>query len=488
MRPRFGLQGAGGIRSNMLTRLEVDGFKNLVNFAVDFGPYTCIAGSNGAGKSNIFDAIHFLSLLADHSILDAAVRVRARMEDTARLDDLFLRGESISKDSFRLAAEMLVEEEVTDDFGRPGRASSTFLRYDVEIGKKHGSSERSSQSIFDMELRSESLRHISQGDARSRLRFPHSKSEFRDKAVRNRRRATSGYISTAESVDGATEIVVHQDGGSRGPGQRAPARTAPKTIVGTTNTVATPTILAARREMQKWRLLSLEPSAMRRPDRLGRDPVVVSDNGAHLAAALNRLKETEGPDGSAVARVSSRLAELVPVTGVDVVRDDVREQLTLSVTEVGGQQFAANAISDGALRFLALSVLAEDPEAKGLICIEEPENGIHPERLTAMATLIRDLAVDVNNRIDSGNTMRQVIVATHSPYFVQLQNPDDVLLAKETMMRCGHSSVRGLRCYSLKGSWRATTDGGGPVLGLSVMRDYLQPPEGVQLRLPFETT
>ena len=472
----------------MLTRLEVDGFKNLVAFAVGFGPYTCIAGPNGAGKSNIFDAIHFLSLLADYSILDAAVRVRARTEDTARLDDLFFRGESASKDSFSLAAEMLVEQDVTDDFGRPGKASSTFLRYEVEIGKKPGFSDRYSQSIFDLELRSESLHHIRQGDAGKQLRFPHSKSLFRDHAVRNRRFAKTGYISTETGTDGQTEIIVHQDGGSRGPGQRAPARTAPRTIVGTTNTVATPTILAARREMEKWRLLSLEPSAMRRPDRLGRDPVVVSDNGAHLAATVNRLKETEGADGSVVARISSRLAELVPVTSVDVVRDDVREQLTLSVTEAGGQQFAANAISDGTLRFLALAVLAEDPEAKGLICIEEPENGLHPERLTSMANLIRDLAVDVENRVDSENIMRQVIVATHSPYFFQLQDPDDVLLAQEAMLRYGDSSVIGLRCFSLKGSWRAAAENGAYVLGLATMRDYLQPPEGVQLRLPFEST
>ncbi len=31
----------------MLTRIEVDGFKNLVDFSLDFGPYTCIAGENG---------------------------------------------------------------------------------------------------------------------------------------------------------------------------------------------------------------------------------------------------------------------------------------------------------------------------------------------------------------------------------------------------------------------------------------------------------
>ena len=60
----------------MLTRLEVDGFKNLINFSIDFGVFNCIAGLNGVGKSNIFDAIKFLSLLSEKSILDAALAIR----------------------------------------------------------------------------------------------------------------------------------------------------------------------------------------------------------------------------------------------------------------------------------------------------------------------------------------------------------------------------------------------------------------------------
>ena len=163
----------------------------------------------------------------------------------------------------------------------------------------------------------------------------------------------------------------------------------------------------------------------------------------------------------------------------------MRELLTLSVTESGGARFPANAISDGTLRFLALSILAEYPEARGLICIEEPENGIHSQRLPAMASLMRDLAVDASYPVDSENIMRQVILVTHSPYFFQLQEPDDVLLAEETTVRYADSSVKGLRCYALKDSWRATADNGTTVLGLSMMKDYLQPPEGVQLRLPL---
>ncbi|MFA7061193.1 MAG: AAA family ATPase [Pedobacter sp.] len=60
----------------MLTRLKVSGFKNLVDVDVRFGSFTCIAGANGVGKSNLFDAIILLSALADKPLLDAAKSVR----------------------------------------------------------------------------------------------------------------------------------------------------------------------------------------------------------------------------------------------------------------------------------------------------------------------------------------------------------------------------------------------------------------------------
>ncbi len=47
----------------MLTRLKVSGFKNLVDVDVSLSPFTCVVGTNGVGKSNLFDAISFLSAL-----------------------------------------------------------------------------------------------------------------------------------------------------------------------------------------------------------------------------------------------------------------------------------------------------------------------------------------------------------------------------------------------------------------------------------------
>ncbi|CAM5683100.1 hypothetical protein SCALM49S_05774 [Streptomyces californicus] len=77
----------------MLTRIEVHGFKNLLDLSIDFGPFTCIAGENGTGKSNVFDAIQFLSLLADQSMMEAAQEVRGvHGERHGDPRDLFWKG------------------------------------------------------------------------------------------------------------------------------------------------------------------------------------------------------------------------------------------------------------------------------------------------------------------------------------------------------------------------------------------------------------
>ena len=103
-----------------------------------------------------------------------------------------------------------------------------------------------------------------------------------------------------------------------------------------------------------------------------------------------------------------------------------------------------------------------------------------------MAGLVKDLAVDAGDSPGEGNVMRQVVVATHSPYFLQLQDPHDVLIAKEASLNGVRSSLRALRCYPPAKTWRSAADE-GRALGPLMMREYLQPPEGVRLRTPFET-
>lgn len=466
----------------MLTRLEIDGFKNLLNFSVDFGPFTCIAGRNGVGKSNIFDVIQFLSLLSDNTLMEAALSVRDTEPETANLRELFWTDGKEYASSFHIAAEMIVDRENSDDFGRLAEASSTYLRYEIRIGYEEATHRG---TLGRLVLKSEDLNYITEGQASRKLKFPHSAKDFRKHIVDNKRRTKTGYISTEQSTKQESEILIHQEG-HQGRPQRAPAKSAPRTIVATANTSTTPTILAARREMQNWRLLALEPSSMRRTDRF-QSPSEVTSSGGHLPSTLFRLTTDEtDSNGSAEqvsARVANRLSELVGVPRIEIDVDEVRQLLSLQVREKSGVTLPARSLSDGTLRFLTLCILAEDPVTRGVICMEEPENGIHPAKLDAMVELLRDLAVDPSEVPGTSNPFRQVIVATHSPYFVQLQEPSDLLLATEVEVKGPKGKpTTTLRCKSLNNTWRSTQDQG---IGQLSIVDYLVQPPNVRFQLGF---
>jgi predicted ATP-binding protein involved in virulence len=84
------------------------------------------------------------------------------------------------------------------------------------------------------------------------------------------------------------------------------------------------------------------------------------------------------------------------------------------------------------------------------MCLEEPENGIHPARIPAMLELLEGIAVDVNEEAGGDNPLRQVIVNTHSPAVVLQVNDDSLLVAE----------LRGkeVRFSCLPDTWRETTD------------------------------
>jgi predicted ATPase len=458
----------------VLTRLEVDGFKNLLDFSVDLGPYTCIAGANAVGKSNIFDAIEFLSLLADHPFLEAARRLRPVGPGGGDPQTLFWQNGAGAEASMKLAAEMIVPSNVEDDFGRQVRPTTSFVRYEIELHYLAPDISRPGQP-GRIELVREELRHITSGDAPGRLPWARFKKPFRESVVFGRRSGTA-YISTTYD-DGSGVVNVHQDGGSRGKPRTSPVSRAPRTVVSTTSTSDDPTILAARREMQQWRMLALEPSAMRSPDAMA-DPSTIAVDGAHLAAALNRLS-TQDPD--AAAQVAAAAAALTDVREVGIDVDPTRELLSLQARLGGdGPMLPARALSDGTLRFLALCIISIDPSFGGLLCMEEPENGIHPGRIDAMVDLVRGLAVDPTEPAGPDNPFRQVVVNTHSPHFVQYQELDDLLMAIPVIIRRDDRLVTTFRLLSLPGGWRSQD---GASISRTEIVEYLTNPPGGQLSL-----
>jgi predicted ATPase len=183
----------------VLTRLEVAGFKNLRDLSVEFGPFTCVAGENAAGKSNLFDAVEFLALLADRPLMEAAQQVRASLEHRAGDPRDLFWGRNPEGASIDLAAEMIVPSDVDDDFGQPARAAITLLRYEVRIAYEPPVGAR---KLGRLVLLSEALRHIKLGDAPRHLRFPNSAKRWRRRwsAVVGAAPTSSRLRATAMSV------------------------------------------------------------------------------------------------------------------------------------------------------------------------------------------------------------------------------------------------------------------------------------------------
>ena len=397
----------------MLTRLKVKGFKSLEDIEVRFGPFTCVAGVNGVGKSNLFDAIMFLRDLADTSIIDAATRIRNSDRRRINLSTLFTRTANGQCNLMEFEVDFLVGNKVVDDFGREARPKVTYLQYKLAL-RYIAASDGHPEGI---ELAYEALDFVQKGDAKRRLGFSVSQ-DFFESIYQGSSRSDFIYIDK----DNSSIAKVRQDGGSSGQPISIPIDKAERTILSNINTIDRPTALAARREMQSWINLQLESSSLRKPDDFSA-PSRVSPTGEHLPATLHRLKKFD--------EVAAQLANLLPdikSLGVDI--DERRELKTLHLETVSGIRHEARALSDGTLRFLALAIIGSDPDAGGVICLEEPENGIHPARIPAIVELLGNMAVDPQYAIGPDNPLRQIIINTHSPLVIQRLQTESIIVSQ----------------------------------------------------------
>lgn len=437
----------------MLTRLKVSGFKNLVDVDVHFGPFTCVVGANGVGKSNLFDAIRFLSALTDDTLVNAALSVRAVREKTADIHSLFhCIGDRYAKE-MSFEAEMIIPSEGIDDLGQKTEAGITFLRYIVVLAYRV---DKCLPSFGSLELIREDLDYIKMGEAWKHLRFPHKASIWRKSAVRGKR--TLPLISTG--YQGKNRLIkLIQEGGGRKT-KTIPALNLPRTVLSTVNTTENPTALLARREMQSWQLLQLEPSSICEPDRFT-TPSGLGPDGSHLAATLYYLahshKHTHNNETAVwfYDKVAARLSELIDdVYSIRIDQDEKRKLLTLELVDRNGTVYPAHLLSNGTLRLLALAVLESDPKTSGLICLEEPENSVYPERIPSILQFLQDIATDVKSQIGPGNPLRQVIVNTYSPAVVNLVPDDSLLVAESKEMVQDSRELKGACFNWLPDTWR----------------------------------
>jgi predicted ATPase len=467
----------------MLTRLKVSGFKNLVDVDVWFGPFTCIAGANGVGKSNLFDAITFLRLLSTKPLLDAAFSVRDESAQSGDVRSLFFQMGKSHARLMKFEAWMITPKEGVDDLRQKVKASNTLLKYELHLAYRGEQADEG-----PLEVRLERLTPVTSGDAPKMIRFKHDAGEWRRGVVESKRRSRgkSGFIETV-----GDKIRVQQDQ-KQGRPREYLAPTLPRTVLSSVNAKESPTVVVARNEMANWRFLQFEPTSLRSPDPFRADKIV-GPNGSHLAATLHSLDRSTNGNGHAKppARetVARRVAELVQdVREVWVDEDQSREQFTLMARLSDDTPHAARSLSDGTLRFLALAIIEQTPQSGGLYCLEEPENGIHPERIPAMLRLLRDIAVDPEEPpSDTDNPLRQVIINTHAPQVVAQVDDDSLIMAHNRRTTLSAQQAENLNIdpgrvgkpthlasfSALQGTWRTKASKGDPALMQETSRGAL---------------
>jgi predicted ATPase len=117
----------------------------------------------------------------------------------------------------------------------------------------------------------------------------------------------------------------------------------------------------------------------------------------------------------------------------------------------------ATRLSDGTLRWLSLLAILLNPNDQILVCIEEPEMGLHPDLIPSLAQLLRD-----------ASERMQLMVTTHSDALIDAlsDTPESVIVCEKqegstTMRRLSKDDLSAwLEKYSLGQLWRRGEIGG----------------------------
>lgn len=213
--------------------------------------------------------------------------------------------------------------------------------------------------------------------------------------------------------------------------------------------------IVCKKRMIMYRTWTLGPGAgVRQAQPANLDNDLLRENSENLGLVLNRMRQT--------AELKRRMLEYVQIlfdgaTDVDVKVLNNTVQVFLEERPLSGG-IPASRLSDGTLRWLTLLIVLLNPDvAPSVVCIEEPELGLHPDLLPKLAELL----VDASQRM-------QLIVTTHSEILVDaLTHISEAVVVCEkengatTMRRLERERLKEwLKKYTLGQLWRKGEIGG----------------------------
>ena len=350
----------------MLRKLSVRNFKSLADVSIVLPRLSVLFGVNAAGKSNILDAVHTLSMVGtQRTLMDGlgGPMTRGYPIEAFGLPDNGIAG-LISKPAatFSLEADLGIDRVN----GSPG--GNFRYRIDVEIATNSGV----------LSNCHEYLAALTKGG--------------RPKGI------------PAIEVDGNRLKIRRQSGGGR---PRFEALRQNYSILSDPRLgePAHKYIERARTELLDWRTYYFDPRTAMRRAMPPADVIDIGVFGDYVAPFLYKLKAGHRKHFDTVIRT---VRAIIPsIDSLDVLLDQRRGTLDLFVRQ-NGIDYSARVVSEGTLRLIGLCAIAASPWRGSLLAFEEPENGVHPRRLELIARLLASVSLQQGC---------QVLVATHSPLF-----------------------------------------------------------------------
>jgi predicted ATPase len=382
----------------MITRVEALNYRCLRDIDVRPGQFNILVGPNASGKSTFLDVVLLLSDLTNAGVEKAILKRVRTFRELVWMHEMA---------EIQIAVEMEVPDAIRRVISSDKRNYSC-CRYEVGLGVDHqnGGVHLTGENVFIIDPSAEPPRpEPTVADL-----FP-METVPRERLVhRSWERTGAGWSNIAYlGADGRASFRSELSGWNirlRPPPQRTLLSTVPeeerfpvtswlKRVLGEGATV-----------------LALNSSLMQQPCRPDA-PLTFKPDGSNLPLVVRSLRQGQ-PER--FERWLAHIRTVFPtLEKVDVAESEVDKFAYLMATYSTGLVTPSWLMSDGTLRLLALTLLAYVPYEGRITLIEEPENGIHPKAIEAVHESL--------SSVYDG----QILCATHSPLFLGLVGPEDLL-------------------------------------------------------------
>ena len=427
----------------MITRIEAINYRCFRHLDIQIGTYQVFAGVNGSGKTTLLDIPVLLGDMLSNGITNAFLEVPAHYGSprAQSFDELIHLKQGVF---FGLAIEVDLPEKIVNKLANPNeyRVSKKTLedpskwmramRYEIRF------------ELFnqrELQVRDEFLYLMPKNEPKQGRRSPQHLEGVGNPPLKTwhtivERRDGDGSILRSEMPDKST--------GKRG---EIPMKLNPEGLA-LANVFADLDKFSATtwfRDLLEQKAIQYMPSgsALRKACPPSRSASELRADGANLPWLVLHLKQ-QYPE-MFEAWIEHVQTALPNITQIDAVERDDDHHAYLRVTYAGVYDVTSSGLSDGTLHILALTILPYLRELPELICVEEPENGIHPR---AIETILQSLSSIYD---------AQVWVTTQSPVVLAHTEELSSVILMQTQDDGSSTAIRGSEHPRLR-DWKGSID------------------------------